>query len=88
MRRTYLDGVLDLLLQVLGDVIAVSNVPDARQRNTGSEGLGEAWQPAHRGGGGGAHQHGRAQNSICQTATMQDRANQLQQQCQPLPHKP
>ncbi len=43
---SHLNGVLDLLLEVAGDVIAVSNVPDARQRHTGSEGLCEAGQPA------------------------------------------
>ena len=46
MEQTHLDGVLDLLLEVLGDVIAVSNVPDACQWHTGSESLREAWQPA------------------------------------------
>ncbi len=45
-RCHYLNGVLDLLLEVAGDVVAVSNVPDARQRHTGSEGLCEAGQPA------------------------------------------
>ena len=43
---SHLDGVLDFLLEVPGDVVAVSDVPDARQRHTGSEGLCEAGQPA------------------------------------------
>ena len=42
---SYLDGVLELLLEVMGDVIAVGNVPDARQRHTGCESLSKAWQP-------------------------------------------
>lgn len=42
---SHLNGVLDLLLEVTGDVVAVRNVPDARQRHTGSEGLCEAGQP-------------------------------------------
>ncbi len=46
---SYLNGVLDLLLEVPWDVVAVSNVPDPRQRHTGSEGLCEAGQPAQGG---------------------------------------
>lgn len=42
---SHLNGVLDLLLEVARDVVAVSNVPDPRQRHTGSKGLREARQP-------------------------------------------
>ena len=42
----YLDGVLELLLEVMWNVIAVCNVPDAGQRHAGCEGFCEAWQPA------------------------------------------
>lgn len=68
MGRTYLEGVLDLLLQVLGDVIAMSNVPDARQGHTGSKRLREAGQPASP---------QSALNSICQTVMVQDKAKVL-----------
>lgn len=66
--QTHLEGVLDLLLQVLGDVIAVSNVPDARQWHAGSERLREAGQPAPA---------QSAQNSICHTVMVQDMAKML-----------
>ncbi len=46
MHGQYLDGVLDLLLEIPRDVIAVCNVSDARQRHTGCEGLCETGQPA------------------------------------------
>ena len=43
----YLNRVLELLLEVMGNVVAVGNVPDARQRHTGREGLCKAWQPMY-----------------------------------------
>lgn len=46
-QELYLNGVLDLLLEVMRNVVAVSNVTDAGQRHTGGESLCEAWQPAH-----------------------------------------
>lgn len=42
-----LDGVLDLLLQLVGDVAAVRNVTDARQRCRCRVRLCEGWQPAY-----------------------------------------
>lgn len=42
----HLDGVLDLLLELVGDVITVCNVPDARQRRAGCELRVERRQPA------------------------------------------
>ena len=42
----HLDGVLDLLLELVGDVVAVSNVPDARQWRAGCELRVERRQPA------------------------------------------
>ena len=44
----HLDSMLQLLLEIVRDVIAVGNVPDARQRYTGHESFREAWEPAHR----------------------------------------
>ena len=43
--RGHLDGVLDLLLQLIGNVIAVRDVPDARQRCRLGVGLVERREP-------------------------------------------
>lgn len=50
-RRTYLDSVLDLLLELVRDVAAVRDVADARQRRGRRELLRKGWQP----GGAAAH---------------------------------
>ena len=47
MTSEHLNGMLDLLLEIPRDVVAVSNVPDAGKRHTSSKGLCEAGQPAH-----------------------------------------
>lgn len=43
-----LQGVLDLILEVLRDVIAVCDVPDARERDCLAELSAEAGKPARQ----------------------------------------